>query len=642
MTEKDGQASQPSDEGTVKRDLVGGWRTLFQIGVLLASGFHLYTGAFGLFASHVQVTVHWALISSLILILYHSKNRSSPKGQIWLDLFLALGGIATNLYIILTIDDRVLGVGILTVPEIILAGLAVLIVLETARRTTGIVLPLTCIVLMLYALFGNHLPSLVAHRGFDLNGLLGFLYLSTEGIYSLPLGISASYIILFILFGALLNLAGGGRFFTEVAYAAAGTLRGGPAKTAVLSSALMGMISGSPVANVMTVGSFTIPLMTSTGVRGVMAAAIEAVASTGGSIMPPIMGAAAFIMAEYLNVPYRDVAIAATIPAVLYYVTLYWMVDLEAAKEGLVGLPREKLPRLQAVLTHSGHLIIPVVAMVAALLYGWSPLKAAFASIVLLFVVAIVRANTRPNMRPAMLLKALESGIVATMPVASACAAAGIIVGVLSLTGLGPHFASVMSSIAGNSLPVALILTMIAAVILGCGMPVSAVYLIMASLTAPALIRLGLTPLAAHMFIFYFSCIAAITPPVALAAYAAAGIARANPHSVGIAAVKIGIVAFVVPYMFAYAPTLLMQGSFIEVGIDFCAAVFGTYLISVGIQGHSFLPHNKIERAVAIVGGLLLIKPGLTSDLVGLLAAVFVAALVWMRSGKLHSVPRAK
>jgi TRAP transporter 4TM/12TM fusion protein len=638
----DSEAAAAGEEGTVKRRLSGGWRAVFVLGVLITSGFHLYTGAFGLLPNQYQVTAHWALISSLILLLYHFNGRSSPPGQIWFDGLLALAGIATNLYVALTAEDRVLGVGILTPSELALAALAVLIVLEAARRTTGNVLPLTCIILMLYALFGNHLPDLIAHRGFDLNGLLGFLYLSTEGIYSLPLAISASYIILFILFGALLNNAGGGRFFTELAYAGAGTLRGGPAKTAVLSSALMGTISGSPVANVMTVGSFTIPLMTSTGMRSVMAAAIEAVASTGGSIMPPIMGAAAFIMAEYLNVPYGTVAIAATIPAILYYVALYWVVDLEAAKEGLSGLPREKLPKVRAVLAHSGHLIIPLAAMIAALLYGWSPLKAAFVSIVLLVLVALARPGTRANMRPAMLLKALENGIVATMPVASACAAAGIIVGVLSLTGLGPHFASVMSTLAGHSLPVALVLTMLAAIILGCGMPVSAVYLIMASLTAPVLVRLGLSPLQAHMFIFYFSSIAAITPPVALAAYAAAGVANANPHAVGLTAVRIGVVAFVVPYMFAYAPTLLMQGDPLSIAIDFCAALFGTYLISVGMQGYSVLRHGWLERVIAIVGGLLLIKPGVISDILGLLAAAAIVGLVRLRGAKSGAAARAE
>jgi TRAP transporter 4TM/12TM fusion protein len=397
----------------------------------------------------------------------------------------------------------------------------------------------------------------------------------------------------------------------------------------------MGTISGSPVANVMTVGTFTIPLMKSIGMRATMAGAVEAVASTGGSIMPPVMGAAAFIMAEYLNVPYRDVAIAAIIPALLYYITLYWMVDLEAAKEGLVGLPREQLPNAREVLVRYGHLTLPIAELVAMLLYGWSPLKAVFYSIVLLLLAAFAHPSTRANVRPKVLLNAMIGGITATMPVASACAAAGIIVGILSLTGLGAHFATVMSTVAGGSLPLALILTMVAALILGCGMPVSAVYLIMASLTAPALIRLGVSPLAAHMFIFYFSCIAAITPPVALAAYAAAGIANASPHSVGITAVKIGIVAFIVPFMFAYAPTLLLQGPATAIAIDLIAALIGTFAISVGIQGHSVLRHNWLERLFAIAAGLLLIKPGITSDALGGLAILIVIALAaprWLRA----------
>ena len=619
------------EEGTARRTLSGPWRLVFVAVVLMAAGFHLYTGAFGLLASHVQITVHWSFMSFLILLLYNYKATSNYGLQLWFDVCLGLASVAANAYLIMTVDDRMLGVGILDMTELALGSIAIIVVLEAARRTTGPVLPITCIVLMLYALYGNHLWDIIAHRGFGLDTLIGFLYLSSEGIFSLPLAISASYIILFILFGALLNASGGGRLFTDSAYALAGRLRGGPAKTAVFSSALMGTISGSPVANVMTVGTFTIPLMKNTGVRPVMAGAIEAVASTGGSLMPPIMGAAAFIMAEYLNVPYKDVAIAAAIPAVLYYLTLYWVVDLEAAKEGLLGLPQDKLPKFADVAGQFGHLLLPIVALVAMLVYGWSPLKSSFYSIALLLVVVVLRPSTRKYARPAALIRAVEAGITAAMPVAAATAAAGIIVGVLSLTGLGAHFASVMSTLAGDSLVFALILTMIAAIILGCGMPVSAVYIIMASLTVPTLVRLGLEPLPAHMFIFYFSCIAAITPPVALAAYASAGIAGANPHTVGVTAMRVGIVAFVVPYMFAYSPSLLMQGTTIEVIIAVVPALAGTYMIAVGVQGYSIARHGIIEQLLAFGGGLLLVVPGLLTDALGLVCAAVVIGSAALR-----------
>jgi TRAP transporter 4TM/12TM fusion protein len=620
------------DEGTGRRTLTGGWRVLFAIGVIGAAGFHLYTGAFGLLASHVQITVHWAFMSFLILLLHHSRAVSRPGYQPWGDVALGIGSVVANSYLILTVDDRVLGIGAPTPTELVLGLIAIIVVLEAARRTTGPVLPITCTVLILYALFGNHLPNLIAHRGFEADGLIAYLYMSPEGIFSLPLAISASYIILFILFGAMLNASGGGRLFTDSAYALAGTRRGGPAKTAVFSSALLGTISGSPVANVVMSGTFTIPLMKSSGVRPAMAGATEAVASTGGSLMPPIMGAAAFIMAEYLNVPYRDVALSAIIPAILYYLTLYWMVDLDAAREGLSGLPRDQLPKFRDVFRSYGHLAVPLAGLIGMLLYGWSPLQSSFYSIVLLVLVTLIRPATRDFARPAALLKALESGITAAMPVAAATAAAGIIVGVLSLTGLGAHFATVMSSIAGDSLAIALVLTMLAAIILGCGMPVSAVYIIMASLTAPSLVRLGIPPLAAHMFIFYFSCIAAITPPVALAAYAGAGIANANPHAVGILAMKLGIVAFVVPYMFAYAPSLLLQGSATEVIIALVPALVGTFLIAVGVQGYSLTRHGAVERLLAFGGGLLLVKPGLWTDVLGLLClALVMGSALWRR-----------
>jgi TRAP transporter 4TM/12TM fusion protein len=620
------------EEGTPRRDLTGLWRVLFLLVVLGAAGFHLYTGAFGLLASHVQITVHWAFMSFLILLLYHYKASSVGGYRPWFDVALGIGSVAANVYLIMTVEDRILGIGVPTPLELFLGTIAIVVVLEAARRTTGPVLPITCIVLILYALFGNHLPNLIAHRGFETESLIAFLYMSPEGIFSLPLAISASYIILFILFGAMLAGSGGGRLFTDSAYALAGTRRGGPAKTAVVSSALMGTISGSAVANVVMTGTFTIPLMKSSGVRPVMAGATEAVASTGGSIMPPIMGAAAFIMAEYLNIPYRDVAIAAIFPAVIYYLTLYWMVDLNAAKEGLVGLPRDQLPKVSDVFWGYGHLLAPLVGLIAMLLYGWSPLKSAFYSIVLLVFAALVHPRTRAFAHPSALLKSLENGITGALPVAAATAAAGIIVGVLSLTGLGAHFAAVMSTLAGDSLFLALVLTMIACIILGCGMPISAVYIIMASLTVPTLVRLGLDPLPAHMFIFYYSCIAAITPPVALASYAAAGIANANPHAVGMAALRIGIVAFVVPYMFAYAPSLLLLGSATDILIACIPALLGCYMIAVGVQGYSITRHGSIERVLAFGGGLLLVKPGLLTDALGLLCLVIVAtSAVWRR-----------
>jgi TRAP transporter 4TM/12TM fusion protein len=618
-------------EGTARRRLTGSWRALFSLLALSAAAFHLYTGAAGLLASHVQITVHWAFMSTLILLVYRARHTGGPGARPWLDLLVGVGSVVACAYLSLTVEDRILGVGTATPVELFLGTLTILVVLEAARRTTGPVLPLTCIALMLYALVGKHLPALIAHRGYEPERLIAFLYMSPEGIFSLPLAISASYVILFVLFGALLNASGAGQLFIEAAYAMAGRLRGGPAKTAVVASGALGTISGSPVANVVTTGTFTIPLMIGTGVKPAVAAAIEAVASTGGSVMPPIMGAAAFIMAEYLNVPYRDVAVAAVIPALLYYVTVYWMVDLEAARTGLTSLPADRLPRLGPVVLKSGHLTLALVVMVGLLLYGWSPLKSSFYAIVSLLLVTFLHPATRSKVRPGNLLKAVEDGISAALPVASATAAAGIIVGVVALTGLGVHFSTVMAELAGDSIPAALFLTMIAAMVLGCGMPISAVYIIMASLTAPALIRLGVEPLAAHMFIFYFSSFAAITPPVALASYAAAGLARAAPNTVGLIAFKFGLAAYLVPYMFAFAPTLLFQGTGTAILGTIVTALAGTYMLAVGVQGYSLLPHSWVERAVLLVGALGMIKPGLATDALGLGCALAVGILSYPR-----------
>ena len=495
-------------------------------------------------------------------------------------------------------------------------------------------LPLMAVVFVLYALVGPYLPGPLAHRGIAPETLIDQMYLVTEGIFGIPLGVSATYIILFIIFGAFLERSGVGEFFIQLANAIAGGARGGPAKVAVVSSAMFGSISGSAVANVVTTGAFTIPLMKRVGYRPHFAGAVEAAASTGGQIMPPVMGAAAFVMAEFMGIPYLEVCKHALIPALLYFVAVLASVHFEALRTGLRGLPKEELPPLGRTLLRGGHMLLPVVIIVGLLIMGYTPMYAAIVATASTVVLSWLRKETR--MGPRAIWDALERGAVNTLTAASACACAGIIIGVVALTGLGLKFTSVVLAVAAGNLLPALFLTMIAGLVLGMGLPTTPAYIVMAALLIPALMSMGVNMVAAHMFAFYFAIISAITPPVALASYAGAGVAKADSWQTGIAAVKLGATAYIVPFMVAFSPALLLIGSPDETIRSVLTAIIGVVCLAGGLQRYLLTRANLVEALLLLAAAFTLIDPNLMTDVVGLgfLAAAVVLQRLRMRKAK--------
>lgn len=593
--------------------------------------FHLYTGGIGSLSSMLQTVIHWTIMFILVFQIYPKKRSRS-----WLDLALTIAAAVCGCYIIATWESRVNRLSPrLPAIEVVMGILLIILVLVATRRATGKFLMFTALAFLLYAKAGPYLPGILYHKGYSLDRVISVLCYSENGVFGNALSISATFIVLFVLFGAFLNACNGGQLFIDIAYSLTGGSRGGPAKTAILSSLLMGCISGSPVANVVTTGTFTIPLMKRAGYEREEACAVEAVASTGGQIMPPVMGAAAFIMADYIGIKYGQLCVAAFIPALLYYVALFFIVDFLSVRKGLVGLPREQLPLIRPTLRKGIHLFIPIIVLVACLIYGFSPMKTVFFAILLLLVIAQTRKETRINFSK--FFDALKEGIVGTVPVAVSCAAAGIIVGIVGLTGLGVKFSSSLIALSHGNILLALVYTMIASIILGCGLPTTAVYIILASMAAPALEQMGVPTLAAHMFVFYFGCISTITPPVALSAYAAAGIGDANQTKTGIKAFLFGIVAYIVPFMFVLSPTLLAQGGIVDILYSLFFALVGVYALAGGVAGYfrgslAFLP-----RAALFAGGILLINAGWVTNLIGLalIAVVFIFQLFKQKHAQL-------
>jgi TRAP transporter 4TM/12TM fusion protein len=454
--------------------------------------------------------------------------------------------------------------------------------------------------------------------------MLDQLYMTTEGIFGIPLSVSASYVLIFVLFGAFMERTGTGQLFMDFAMALTGHTAGGPGKVSVVSSSLFGTISGSAVANVMVDGPISIPLMKRSGFPPHFAAGVEATASTGGQIMPPIMGAAAFVMAEFLAVSYGQVIIWAIIPAILYYIACFAAVHFEAKRRGLLGLPRSELPRLGLVMRERGHLFIPVVGILVVMYSGYSAPMAALIGTLLCFPVAALRRSTREYLNWPNFAGAVVDGAKNALGVALACACAGIVIGVVTLSGLGIVFTQFVVGLAQDTLILALVLTMLAGIVLGMGMPTTPAYIILTALLVPAIIKLGVIPPAAHMFAFYFAVLSAITPPVALAVYAAAGIAKADLWKSGWAAVKIGAAGFIVPFMCIYEPALLMIGSWPNIIGAFVTASCGILLFAAGLHGYFLATANHWQRVLLVAAGLMLIDPGLVTDIAGAVLAAIV------------------
>lgn len=596
-------------------------KAILVIGVIM-SLFHIYGLGIEPLDTWIFRSMHVMFAMLLIVLLKPTEVSNSKKklGYLWDFILIALC-IITSFYIALNVQRLVLFLQFApTMTDVIICTIGVLLVLETTRRINGMAMPLMAIFFLLYALFGNYIPGVLGHKGYGLVRLVSYSY-SLDGVFGVSIGVSATYMILFVIFGAVLEGTGGGRLFIDMATSAFGGVRGGPAKAAILASAGMGTMSGSSAGNVVTTGAFTIPLMKKIGYNSKFAGAVEAVASTGGQIMPPVMGAGAFIMAESIGMPYLSIAAAAVIPALLYFLSVYVMVDIEALKTGLMGLPKEQLPDKKKTLAEVGHLILPLMVLLYFLIIDRStPIKAGLYGIYASLIIALLRKTTRYNLRK--LFEMLSEGATSAISVVSACACAGLIIGVLTLTGLGTKIAGVILLLSGGNLLLALFLTMVVTVFLGMGLPTTAAYIVTSSVVAPALINMGVAPLAAHLFIFYFACISAITPPVAIAAYAAAGISDANPNDTGYAAFRLGLAAFIVPYMFVYSNALLMMGSGFTVLRASVTAIIGTVYFGHAVSGWLSGKANIFVRLLVLAGALLLIDQAVLTDILGIAVIV--------------------
>lgn len=620
------QETLPSPEDLVeggKRKLTG-WQYWVVASIALsASLFHLYTAAFGLLPAMYQRAIHWMFMGVLIFLLYPTtKSRPKNKIDLWDWVFAILLAIGC-LNILLNWDAIAMREGMPTQSDIYLGTMMIILVIEAGRRSMGWPLPIVAIIALIYGIFGQYFPGVLAHGGFPLSEMAPFQYLRTDGIFGVPLGVSASFIFLFVLFGAILNVSGAGQFFIDLAVALTGRSQGGSGKAAVVASLLMGMVSGSSVANAVTTGAFTIPLMKSSGYKPNFAGAVVAAASTGGQVMPPVMGAAAFIMAQFLGISYWDIVVAAAIPATLYFISIIAMVHFRAGKRGMKGLPSDQIPNARKVLKEGWNLLIPIITLVVFLSLGYSAVKAVFWSIVLM-IGASWLGKKENRMTPKKVLFALIDGGIGAVEVAAACACSGIVIGVIGITGIGLAFSSFVISLSQGILPLALILTMIGSIILGMGVPTTAQYIITSTLAAPALYQMGVPLMSAHLFCLYFGVLADVTPPVALATYAAAGIAKSNVLKTGFTALATAAAGFIVPYMFIYNSHLLFQGSIINIVLSTGSALMAIIGLSAGVQGYYIAPLSIVERALLLAVPFMLIDPRLVTDILGLVILVGV------------------
>ena len=661
------------DETGVKRELIG-LAAKIVAGVALAfSTYQLFIAAFSPLSSLVTRSLHVGFLMLLAFLIYPISRKAARNRIAWYDAAIAVLAFALAFYHWVFEADLIQRSGDATVPDLVVGAIVIALLFEAARRVLGLALPIVCAVFLVYGVLGQYLPSAIAHRGYGFDQIIGQLYLGSEGIYGIPTLVSATYIFLFILFGSFLEHAGMIGLFNNIALGFVGHARGGPAKVAVISSGMMGMISGSGIANVMTIGQFTIPLMKRFGYSSVFAGAVEATSSMGGQIMPPVMGAVAFIMAETLNVPYVTIVKAAVIPAFLYYLTAFLMVHLEAGRKGLHGMPKADCPNPWQSIRDKWYLMLPLVALVFMLFDGFTPMfsgivglaltamlilgtgiAAGFGSILfrivfwvilglvcasffeygvwplivaIAFLVAVnfvIRGGrkTLQTMRSSMVDGARQA-----VAVGLACAIVGVVIGVLTLTGAASNFASFVLDIGSKSLFLSLFLTMAVCLVLGMGIPTIPNYIITSAIAAPALLSLKVPLIVSHMFVFYFGIMADLTPPVALAAFAAASIAKASPMRIGWKATHIAIAGFVIPYMAVYDPSLMLQtGTLLDTAYVVFKAIIAILLWGAASIGYLRAPLNWAERIFATVAAFLLVVAIPWTDEVGFgLCVAFVA-----------------
>lgn len=622
--------------------LNGGWwhvavqmRRLAACLALSLSAYHLVVAVVGPPITEAHRATHVMLgLAVLFCLGTISTTETRRRRQIVIDLvflgaiLIPAGYIVVNAY---GVASRMLYVTPVTPVQEILGWVVVVATLEATRRLLGWPMVILSLIFLIYTQAGPHLPYPFWHRGYPIDQVIEQIYLSVDGLWGIPIGASASYIFLFVLFGALLVSSGAGTFFSRFANALTGNVTGGPAKTAVLSSAMMSMLSGSSTANVVTTGSFTIPAMRTYGYNREFAAGVEAVASTGGLITPPVMGAAAFIMADFLGLSYSDIMKAAAIPAFLYFVAIFIAVDVEARRNRLTPPEGAGAESIRQILKDGLFMLLPLGVMIATLLQGLTPSLAGLYGIAAFLLSLAVRYWREPRRIVSIFLDAAIEAPKMMAPVIAACAVGGIIAGIISLTGLGVRFTSIIAYVAGDSAILFLVLTMIVAVVLGMGMPTSAVYIILASILAPGMVALGFQPLAAHMFIFFGAVMSNITPPLAIASFAAAAVAGGDPWRTSIYAVKMGVGVFLLPFIFVYEPALLGQGSLLEVAHAMLTAMAGIAILSVAATGWLLRPLHPVMRLILAAGSIGMIFPGTLSDVLGLAAVASVMLMLWVQ-----------
>lgn len=622
-----------------KRNLEGSYKKVVAIVAIAFSLFQIYANSFSTMPTTIMCGYHLAFLLALTFLMYPS-GKGSPKNKFTkLDIIFAILGMVGGIYLVANFNIIHMERGSQAITrDYVFAVITIIVLLEAARRVMGGLFPSIAILFIIYARYGRYFPGMFSHGGFSWTRMLYRFYMTYEGIFGMTLNVSATYIFLFIMFGSFLQKSGASGFFNDFSLSLAGKKRGGPAQVAVVSSGLMGTLSGSAVANVATTGCVTIPMMKSIGYKPEFAGAVEAAASTGGMIMPPIMGAAAFVMASFLNVPYLRIIMAAIIPALIYYIAISITIDLEAKKLGIKGL--SSTPDLLEVVKQKGHLILPLIVIVYLLIAGRSAIYAGFAGIVSVIIVSSLKKETRMSFKD--ILEALEMTGYSALQVGIACATCGIIICVVGMTGIGSVLAHNIISLSGGVLFFALLAITAVAIILSMGLPSTAVYIVVAVTAAPALINMGVAPIAAHMFVFWFGAMSNLTPPVCLASFTAAGIAGSHPMRTAWTGLKITLAGFLIPFMFVYNPIMVWEGAtFFTVIRVFITGVIGVYGLAVAVQNYMHNYLNLFERVAFFCGALLMMDPGAMTDIIGMvvLAAAFVIHYLRVkRSQKSHSV----
>ncbi len=618
------------------RQLTGFWGGAVSVIAVAMALFHLYTARFGTLEALRQRSVHIAFTMALVFLLYPIRRKNAATKPIrFYDVLFAIIAVAPMIYLFVNHSELTLRAGNLTQTDLIVGVLGILVVLEAGRRLMA-VLPAIAAAALIYPFVGQYLPGALAIARISHQRVIEQMFFTTEGIFGIPVGVSATFVFLFVLLGAFLERTGLGQLFVDIAMALAGWMTGGPAKVSVLSSAFIGTVSGSSVANVVADGVFNIPLMKRLGYAPRFAAGVEAATSVGGQIVPPVMGAAAFVMAEFLGVPYLTIAKAAAIPAALYYLSLGFVIHFEAKRLGLAGIPRHQLPNIWHILIRRFYLVIPLVVLVVFLLHGSSPMRAAYWGIVVAAGVHIITCarERRILMWPRDIWDTLVHGSRLALSVAVATAVVGIFIGIVTLSGLGLAFVGITIKLGAGNLFLTLVLVMIACTIIGSGIPTTATYIILAAIAAPALTQapFHVLPLSAHLFIFYYGIIADITPPDALAAYAAAGIARTDPFKTGWTATRLALAGILVPFVFVYSPTILLQGAELgEIVITVLTAVVGIIALSAAVSGYFFAVASWPERGILAAAALALVFSDLRLDALGMGLLVLVTAIQVVR-----------